>query len=113
MAFETIIVDTRGKVGLITLNRPKALNALNRQVLDELTVALSAFEDNAGVGAVVLTGSDKAFAAGADIKEMQSKTYVDVFLEDMFVGWEGFRASASRSSPRWPAMRWAVVANSP
>ncbi|HEY5818828.1 MAG TPA: enoyl-CoA hydratase [Mesorhizobium sp.] len=90
MAFETIIVDTRGKVGLITLNRPKALNALNRQVLDELTVALRAFEDNAGVGAVVLTGSDKAFAAGADIKEMQAKSYVDVFLEDMFVGWEAF-----------------------
>ena len=89
MAFETIIVDTRGKVGLITLNRPKALNALNRQVLDELLAALQAFETNASVGAIVLTGSEKAFAAGADIKEMQTKTYVDVYLEDMFVGWEG------------------------
>ncbi len=90
MAFETIIVDTRGKVGLITLNRPKALNALNKQVLDELLVALTAFETNAGVGATVLTGSEKAFAAGADIKEMQTKSYVDVYLEDMFAGWEGF-----------------------
>jgi enoyl-CoA hydratase len=90
MAFETIIVDTRGKVGLITLNRPKALNALNKQVLDELLVALNAFEANAGIGAIVLTGSEKAFAAGADIKEMQTKSYVDVYLEDMFAGWEGF-----------------------
>ncbi|MGE0282024.1 MAG: enoyl-CoA hydratase [Rhizobiaceae bacterium] len=90
MAFETIIVDTRGKVGLITLNRPKALNALNKQVLEELLVALNAFEANASVGAIVLTGSEKAFAAGADIKEMQTKNYVDVYLEDMFVGWEGF-----------------------
>jgi len=90
MAFETIIVDTRGKVGLITLNRPKALNALNKQVLDELLVALNAFDANASVGAIVLTGSEKAFAAGADIKEMQTKGYVDVYLEDMFAGWEGF-----------------------
>jgi len=90
MAFETIIVDTRGKVGLITLNRPKALNALNKQVLDELLVALNAFEANAGIGAIVLTGSEKAFAAGADIKEMQTKSYVDVYLDDMFAGWEGF-----------------------
>jgi len=90
MSFETIIVETRGKVGLITLNRPKALNALNRQVLDELLVALGAFEANAAVGAIVLTGSEKAFAAGADIKEMQSKNYVEVYLEDMFSGWEGF-----------------------
>jgi enoyl-CoA hydratase len=89
MAFETINVDTRGKVGLITLNRPKALNALNRQVLDELLVAMAAFETNAGVGAIVLTGSEKAFAAGADIKEMQTKSYVDVYLDDMFAGWEG------------------------
>lgn len=88
MAFETIIVETRGKVGLITLNRPKALNALNQQVLADLTVALQSFEANASIGAIVITGSEKAFAAGADIKEMQSKTYVEVYLEDLFSGWE-------------------------
>ena len=90
MPFETITVDTRGKVGLVTLNRPQALNALNRQVLDEMLTALHAFETNAAVGAIVITGSEKAFAAGADIKEMQSKTYVEAYLEDMFSDWEGF-----------------------
>ena len=88
MAYETILVETRGKVGLITLNRPKALNALNTTVLKEVVAALDAFEADAGVGAVVLTGSEKAFAAGADIKEMQPKTYADAFMEDFFAGWE-------------------------
>ncbi|PWJ80940.1 short chain enoyl-CoA hydratase [Pseudaminobacter salicylatoxidans] len=90
MAYETILVETRGKVGLITLNRPKALNALNSQVLAELLAATQAFDANPQIGAMVLTGSDKAFAAGADIKEMQSKTYVDMYLEDFFSGWETF-----------------------
>ncbi|WP_019172625.1 enoyl-CoA hydratase [Pseudaminobacter salicylatoxidans] len=90
MAYETILVETRGKVGLITLNRPKALNALNSQVLAELLAATQAFDANPQIGAMVLTGSDKAFAAGADIKEMQSKTYVDMYLEDFFAGWETF-----------------------
>jgi len=88
MDYETIIVETRGKVGLITLNRPKALNALNTTVLKEVVQALKAFEADAAIGAMVLTGSEKAFAAGADIKEMQGKTYVDAFLEDFFAGWE-------------------------
>ena len=73
MAYETIIAETRGKVGLITLNRPKALNALNSQVLSELTAALGAFDADPGIGAIVITGSEKAFAAGADIKEMQTQ----------------------------------------
>lgn len=90
MAHETIIVETRGKVGLVTLNRPKALNALNTQILTELVEAMSAFEANPEIGAMVLTGSEKAFAAGADIKEMQSKTYADMYLEDMFSGWDAF-----------------------
>ena len=90
MAYETIIAETRGKVGLITLNRPKALNALNSQVLSELLDAAEGFEADAGIGAVVLTGSDKAFAAGADIKEMQSKSYVEAYLGDFFTGWEDF-----------------------
>ncbi|MGP2491577.1 enoyl-CoA hydratase [Mesorhizobium sp. PUT5] len=90
MAYETIIAETRGKVGLITLNRPKALNALNSQVLAELLSAAKDFEADAGIGAMVLTGSEKAFAAGADIKEMQSKTYVEAYLGDFFTGWEDF-----------------------
>jgi enoyl-CoA hydratase len=89
MAYETILVETRGKVGLVTLNRPKALNALNSQVLKDVLAALQGFEADPAVGAIVLTGSEKAFAAGADIKEMQAKSYIDVYMEDFFAGWEG------------------------
>jgi enoyl-CoA hydratase len=88
MAYETILVETRGKVGLITLNRPKALNALNSTVLEEVVRALHGFEDNPSVGAVVITGSEKAFAAGADIKEMASKSYIDMYMADFFSGWD-------------------------
>ena len=90
MAYETIIVETRGKVGLVTLNRPEALNALNSTVLAEVLAAMQIFEANPRIGAMVLAGSEKAFAAGADIKEMQSKSYVDAYFEDFFVGWEQF-----------------------
>ncbi|TPN59323.1 enoyl-CoA hydratase-related protein, partial [Mesorhizobium sp. B1-1-5] len=88
MAYETIVVETRGKVGLITLNRPKALNALNSQVMAELVAAVNVFGADDGIGAMVITGSEKAFAAGADIKEMQSISYVDAYIKDFFVGWE-------------------------
>ena len=88
MAYETIITETRGKVGLITLNRPKALNALNSQVLADVVAAVQAFDADEAIGAMVITGSEKAFAAGADIKEMQAKTYVDIYLNDLFVGWD-------------------------
>jgi enoyl-CoA hydratase len=70
MAFETILLETRGRVGLITLNRPQALNALNAQLIDELNQALDRLESDREIGCIVLTGSAKAFAAGADIKEM-------------------------------------------
>jgi enoyl-CoA hydratase len=86
---ETILVETRGKVGLITLNRPKALNALNSRVMAEVVSAAQAFDGDAGIGCIVLTGSEKAFAAGADIKEMQAKSYVEAYLADFFVEWEG------------------------
>ena len=76
MAYETISSRRKGRVGLITLNRPKALNALNAQLIDELNEALDAFEADDGIGCIVITGTEKAFAAGADIKEMQSKTYM-------------------------------------
>ncbi len=88
MAFETIIVETRNKVGLVTLNRPKALNALNTTVLHEVTKALDELDRDPGIGAIVITGSEKAFAAGADIKEMHQKSYIDMYMEDFFAGWE-------------------------
>jgi enoyl-CoA hydratase len=89
MAYQTILVETKGAVGLITLNRPEALNALNKALMDELTQALDAFESDDLVHAVVLTGSQKAFAAGADIKEMQPKSYMDVYREDFITAnWE-------------------------
>lgn len=90
MEYETIIVEVRGKVGLVTLNRPNALNALNTKVLGDILAALKMLETNRDIGATVLTGSEKAFAAGADIKEMQANSYVDAYLEDFFVGWEEF-----------------------
>jgi enoyl-CoA hydratase len=88
MTFETILVETRGRVGLITLNRPQALNALNDQLIQELNQALDAFEADEGIGAMVVTGSEKAFAAGADIKEMQAKTYMEAYKSDFIASWE-------------------------
>ncbi|MGB0681497.1 MAG: enoyl-CoA hydratase [Magnetovibrionaceae bacterium] len=89
MTYETLTTETRGPVGLITLNRPKALNALNGQLIKELAQALDGFEADAEVGAVVITGSEKAFAAGADIKEMKDQSYMDAYLADFITdGWE-------------------------
>ena len=89
MAYENILVETRGHVGLITLNRPKALNALSAGLIKDLGAALDTFENDSNVRAVVLTGSDKAFAAGADIKEMAGNFFVDVYVGDFITkGWE-------------------------
>ncbi|TQV76348.1 enoyl-CoA hydratase [Denitrobaculum tricleocarpae] len=89
MAYENILVETRGNVGLITLNRPKAMNALCAALIDELSDALDGFEKDAGIRCIVLTGSEKAFAAGADIKEMKSKDFMDVYGEDFIThDWE-------------------------
>jgi enoyl-CoA hydratase len=88
MAYENIEVETHGKVGLIRLNRPQALNALCLSLIRELNAALDIFEDDPQIGALVLTGSAKAFAAGADIKEMQSKTFIGAYLEDFIGQWE-------------------------
>ncbi len=88
MAYENIIVETRGKVGLIRLNRPQALNALNRALIAELTKALDAFEADANIGCIVVTGSDKAFAAGADIKEMADKTFTEAYMGDFAANWD-------------------------
>src|SRR3954462_11643936 len=94
MAFETILVETRGKVGLITLNRPQALNALNSTLVAEINAALDGFEADPGVGCVVVTGSEKAFAAGADIKEMAGLQYPQTYLDDFITSWD--RVAARR-----------------
>ncbi|MEE3094534.1 MAG: enoyl-CoA hydratase [Pseudomonadota bacterium] len=89
MAFEHILVETRGSVGLIILNRPKAMNALCADLAREIAEAVDAYEADDAIGALVVTGSEKAFCAGADIKEMQSKSYMDVYKEDFItVNWE-------------------------
>jgi enoyl-CoA hydratase len=82
MTYENIIVETQGRVGIITLNRPKALNALNGALMAELARALDAFESDRGIGCVLITGSEKAFAAGADIKEMQPLAFPGTYLDD-------------------------------
>jgi enoyl-CoA hydratase len=88
MSYENIIVEIHDAVGLIRLNRPKALNALNSALIAELNIALDSFEKDRAIGALVLTGSEKAFAAGADIKELQSLTYMDAYLSDTIASWE-------------------------
>ncbi len=95
MAYDTLIVETADAVTLIRLNRPEALNALNAKLMDELTTVLDAAEANPEVRCIVITGSERAFAAGADIKEMAGKSYADVFKEDFITrNWE--RAASCR-----------------
>jgi len=87
----TVLVERRDRVGLITLNRPKALNALNTQLAAEVIAALKGFDADPGVGAIVITGSPRAFAAGADIAEMADKTYADLNARDLFADWDAVR----------------------
>jgi enoyl-CoA hydratase len=84
MKFENLLVETQGRVGLIILNRPKALNALNGQLIAELNVALEQFDKDPGIGCMVITGSAKAFAAGADIREMTELSFPQIYLDDFF-----------------------------
>jgi len=89
MAYENILVETKGGVGIITLDRPEALNALNSALVGDVGQALDAFEADAAIGCIILTGSAKAFAAGADITEMAPKSYMDVYREDFITAnWE-------------------------
>jgi enoyl-CoA hydratase len=88
MKYQNILIERHGRVGLIRLNRPQALNALNSELNEELGQAVAAFDADAGIGCILLTGSDKAFAAGADIKEMASKSAVEVFMEDFAGNWD-------------------------
>ncbi len=87
MTYQNLIVETKGRVGVITLNRPQALNALNRALVMELTQAIDAFEADAAIGCLLITGSDKAFAAGADIKEMADKTFIEAYLGNFAADW--------------------------
>jgi len=87
MSHENIIVETRGRIGLIRLNRPQALNALNHALMRELAGAVDAFEADDAIGCILITGSDKAFAAGADIKEMADRTFTDVYFGDFTAAW--------------------------
>lgn len=95
MAYETLLVETDGKVGIITLNRPEALNALSSKLCAEVCDQLDAWAKDAAIGCVIITGAGRAFAAGADIKEMAPQSYMDVYLNDMFAQFEttisGFR----------------------
>ncbi|MFI5529574.1 enoyl-CoA hydratase [Kitasatospora sp. NPDC051853] len=86
--YQTILVEQKGRVGLITLNRPEALNALNNQLMREVVAAATAFDRDPEVGCTVITGSEKAFAAGADIKEMQGNEFPSVYLEDWLGPWD-------------------------
>lgn len=90
---ETILLRTEGRVGIVTLNRPKALNALNKQLMDELSSALQAFDADPEIGCMVITGSEKAFAAGADISEMAPFSFADVYGQDYITrNWETIRS---------------------
>jgi enoyl-CoA hydratase len=92
MTYQFISVEKRGRVGLVTLNRPKQLNALSPELMAELGQALRACDADEGVGAIVITGSEKAFAAGADIAAMKDYGYMDAYMGDYITGWEHFRA---------------------
>ena len=87
MSYQNILVESKGRVGIIRLNRPQALNALNSALMGEVSAALAAFEADANIGCMILTGSEKAFAAGADIKQMADKSYNDVLLGDFAANW--------------------------
>jgi enoyl-CoA hydratase len=93
MSYETILVEQKGAVTLVTLNRPQALNALNTTVLKELIDAFAAYDSDDGQHCLVLTGSEKAFAAGADIKEMQAQGFADMYGSNFFAGWEQVTAT--------------------
>jgi enoyl-CoA hydratase len=94
MSYQNIIVETQGRVGIIRLNRPPALNALNRALIAELIQAIDGFETDDGIGCLLITGSDKAFAAGADIKEMADKTFIEAYLGNFAADWD--RATRAR-----------------
>src|SRR5262252_6856708 len=88
MSYDNIAVESRGRIGIIRLNRPQALNALNASLISELSAAVDAFEADGGIGCILIAGSDKAFAAGADIKEMAGKSFMEAFMADFVGRWD-------------------------
>jgi enoyl-CoA hydratase len=94
MNYQNIIVETKGRVGIIRLNRPQALNALNRALIAELIQAIDAYETDEAIGCLLITGTEKAFAAGADIKEMADKTFIEAYLGNFCADWD--RAARTR-----------------
>ena len=94
MSYQNIIVESKGRVGVIRLNRPQALNALNRALIGELIQAIDAFEADDNIGCLLITGNDKAFAAGADIKEMAEKSFIEAYLDNFCADWD--RAARAR-----------------
>ena len=90
--YETILVEQRDRVGIITLNRPKVLNALNQKLTEELLAAAETFDRDPAIGCIVITGSEKAFAAGADINEMQDQSFIDMYASDWFSVWDRLAA---------------------
>jgi enoyl-CoA hydratase len=110
--YETILVEQRARVGLITLNRPKVLNALNQKLTKELLEAAETCDRDPAVGCIVITGSEKAFAAGADISEMQDQSYMDMYASDCSPRGTVWWLYVPRSSPRLPASRSAAAVNS-
>lgn len=90
MAYQTILVEQRGRVGIIQLNRPKALNAINQQLTQELIAAAEAFDQSRDIGCMLVRGSESVFAAGADVKEMQNADFVELYLADWFAAWQRF-----------------------
>jgi enoyl-CoA hydratase len=94
MSEPNVIVETKGRVGVMRLNRPQALNALNRALVAELFAAIDSFETNDGIGCMLITGNEKAFAAGADIKEMADKTFIEAYLGNFCADWD--RAARTR-----------------
>jgi enoyl-CoA hydratase len=88
MSYQNIVAETKGRVGIIRLNRPQALNALNKALMIEMVQAIDAYEADDNIGCLLITGSDKAFAAGADIKEMADKSFIDVYLGNFAASWD-------------------------
>ena len=110
MSTECILVEIHGRVGVLRLNRPQVLNALDATLRKDLLKAAERCDADEQIGCIVIIGSDKAFAAGADIKEMAEKSYVDVFAMDYTAEYERLTRVRSRSSRRWPDLRSEVVA---
>jgi enoyl-CoA hydratase len=88
----TVLIERKGRVAIVRLNRPEALNALNSQLMSEMVAAMQVLDSDREVGCFVVTGTDRVFSAGADVKEMVNKSYMDMFHEDFFAGWDGFAA---------------------